>query len=924
MTNRRAAAGRRNTGRANMNAAANISNLPTTHSSQGISNQNARPAMKVTRQTLLQELAAWSINSTWLQGLTPYNPDDLIGRHGLAVYRNMVKRDGAVKNALETKILARLSTGWTIRPPDEDVEPRAAELVEFVEYNLEQMRGNFLEALRRIMSALQYGFSVTEENWQIYKRGKWNGYLGLETLKTKDARDWDFQVDKFGNLECLIQGLTTGQRHQLPPEKFIIFPYMGEAGNWYGTSDLRAAYRAYFSKDMVGRFWNIALEKFGMPTVYAKIPETEDQGEVDPDGGTQAGGLSQDDRDYLLNLLDKIQSATSFYVPEGVDLHLLESSKASGKAGYEMAVRYYDQEIQKAVLLPTLLTDEGQRGTQALGREHAKTFLFVLNYLGGLIEEIINEQLIRRVIDYNFRDVEAYPYFLFKEYSHEKESSYAELLETAATLGALPDAASPWVREKLGFPPVVIEEEKGQQPAPQPKTAPGPEKEDNDTPVTQADSPLTIREYMLQSVVPFMAAKHSPDSDWPRHESLASYVALLEENGGRGRMGGPLAGGPDGQCVCPKCGAKSEHETGKPCADMKCPECGTVMTRAADNAGFQDDKPTDAQVRAASRKKTPAERKVDYKEIDTWWDALTNVTVDKLEDAMRGVKKTVEKQARRIADSGKVSDIDKLQLPVKDMGAFRKAIEDLYTLDYVKGIQDTAGEIGKGLGKKLAGFEDGPYGLHFHIELDKEHVRFAAPNMEPAEAIEYLASKRPTLRRALRAYMRRAFTVTGVEKERVLAEVKRVLETGLARGSTIQGMMNEVDQVFAKYVPTGEVTVDPKTGKAAVRGPGRLETIVRTNLSEAYNSGRMALYSDPDVAEVIEALQYSAIIDSRTTEFCRAYDGFTRPPSDPAWQEIVPPNHFRCRSIIVPVVTGEEWTRTERRPGIEPQEGFKL
>ena len=267
----------------------------------------------------------------------------------------------------------------------------------------------------------------------------------------------------------------------------------------------------------------------------------------------------------------------------------------------------------------------------------------------------------------------------------------------------------------------------------------------------------------------------------------------------------------------------------------------------------------------------------------------------------------------------------KLQLPVKDMSAFRKSMEELYTLDYVKGIQDTATEVGKGLGKKLAGFEDGStWGVHFRIDVDQKAVKFQAPDLNPVEALEYLSDKRPALRTALRAYLRRAFTVTGVEKERVLAEVKGVLETGLARGSTIPGMMSEIDEVFKKYVPTGEVVKDPATGKSKLRTPNRLETIVRTNLSEAYNSGRKALYSDPEVADVVEALQYSAIIDSRTTEFCRAYDGFTRPPTDPAWDEITPPNHFNCRSIIVPVVTGEEWERTERRPGVEPQEGFKL
>ena len=49
--------------------------------------------------------------------------------------------------------------------------------------------------------------------------------------------------------------------------------------------------------------------------------------------------------------------------------------------------------------------------------------------------------------------------------------------------------------------------------------------------------------------------------------------------GGRGRMGGPVAAGPGGQCVCPKCGAKATHQIGIPCYQQKCPKCGSPMTR---------------------------------------------------------------------------------------------------------------------------------------------------------------------------------------------------------------------------------------------------------------------------------------------------------------------------------------------------------
>ena len=48
---------------------------------------------------------------------------------------------------------------------------------------------------------------------------------------------------------------------------------------------------------------------------------------------------------------------------------------------------------------------------------------------------------------------------------------------------------------------------------------------------------------------------------------------------GGGRMGGPLAAGPSGFCICPQCGQKEPHERAVPCLARKCPKCGATMTR---------------------------------------------------------------------------------------------------------------------------------------------------------------------------------------------------------------------------------------------------------------------------------------------------------------------------------------------------------
>jgi ssDNA-binding Zn-finger/Zn-ribbon topoisomerase 1 len=48
---------------------------------------------------------------------------------------------------------------------------------------------------------------------------------------------------------------------------------------------------------------------------------------------------------------------------------------------------------------------------------------------------------------------------------------------------------------------------------------------------------------------------------------------------GAGRLGGGAMAGPEGLCVCPKCGQEEKHQRGTPCMQRQCPKCGTAMIR---------------------------------------------------------------------------------------------------------------------------------------------------------------------------------------------------------------------------------------------------------------------------------------------------------------------------------------------------------
>ena len=105
-----------------------------------------------------------------------------------------------------------------------------------------------------------------------------------------------------------------------------------------------------------------------------------------------------------------------------------------------------------------------------------------------------------------------------------------------------------------------------------------------DIPVETAEGPETIRKGS------WVLGMRWPESIWKRITGgeLTGYsvggtgVRLAMEDVDKatlGRMGGPLAAGPDGYCVCPSCGHREAHDTGEPCTELTCPECGAAMAR---------------------------------------------------------------------------------------------------------------------------------------------------------------------------------------------------------------------------------------------------------------------------------------------------------------------------------------------------------
>lgn len=64
---------------------------------------------------------------------------------------------------------------------------------------------------------------------------------------------------------------------------------------------------------------------------------------------------------------------------------------------------------------------------------------------------------------------------------------------------------------------------------------------------------------------------------YKHHGHKSSSSADDVHHGGRGRRAAGL--GPEGFCLCPKCGFRKPHQPGVPCIEEHCPNCGSALIR---------------------------------------------------------------------------------------------------------------------------------------------------------------------------------------------------------------------------------------------------------------------------------------------------------------------------------------------------------
>tara|TARA_Y100001938_G_C8097470_1_gene439120 strand:- start:2080 stop:4911 length:2832 start_codon:yes stop_codon:yes gene_type:complete len=888
--------------------------------------------------------------------IAPYNPDTLVGRKGLYMYDQM-RIDDQVKACLTLKKFATLAPSFQIIPASDDSQD--IEVAEFVEYCFEKMQGNMTDTVLEIMTALDFGYSISEINYKEFDTGIHRGKIGLKNIKTKQPHYYQFVIDEYSNLlddGILYQG--RGLEERYPINKFIIFSYQKEFGNHYGTSDLRPAYRGYWSKDVLIKMWNIYLERFANPTVLGKYKTN------DPSA-----------RNSLRNILDNLTAKTSItHRMDEFDIQLLESGR-NATNDFERALNFYNKSIARSILIPDRLMAEGDTGAYAQAKIHFDVFLFVIQKLRLDIEEnVMQQQLIRRLVAYNYSNVESLPMFKFNPMTDEQKFQLNSLFIDAVQKGVISPTLEDEniLRQNLNFPEKDIE----------PDT---PENQITEEADEEEIADISENSYSQVDLRPTkeMQAEGERALEWRREfgrggtevgiaraaqlknrenlspstvKRMKSFFARHEvdkkakgfrvgEEGypSNGRIAWSMWGGDAGQRWSNSKVDELERKSASNQQDAK--EYQSARDKTLQNKvdkhnekyGNTKTKKTNLRTLRSvynrgigAYRGNPSSVRPTVTSKEQWAIARVNSYLFALRNGrfrsgkhdtdlfpkghpLSSKKKTNSYQyrpsgaERRVNFKKIANDLETLEtrfldqarkVMLKQQDGVIKYVENKMkkqALDF-KAVENL--EL-KNKGELKTVFQDG-YKASF--DVGKETADKDLPkNFATADVGVGLSTAE------LESYLlgEARFEVQEIVNQ-LNPRVRRVLLDGIKTGKSTSDIIKGITGAFAPFVADGtEISVSTGRELEAYN----LRTITRTATLGAYNFGRRSRYEDKDLEGFVLGYKVSPVLDERTSDICNqiALDNVQIKINDKeSISRLTPPLHYNCRTILVPLTPEDE------------------
>ena len=253
------------------------------------------------------------------------------------------------------------------------------------------------------------------------------------------------------------------------------------------------------------------------------------------------------------------------------------------------------------------------------------------------------------------------------------------------------------------------------------------------------------------------------------------------------------------------------------------------------------------------------------------WTRLYKQLVPELKDIARKWLEKLIKQAEQESSSGYIDNPPKLSPEFTQM--LRKTLREAYAqgwwLNHLYVLELEAAYTGLRYRGKIT-LADTPTDDELRDILEDFMNGEDLGEWEsviPQAAIDWLENYTPSL--------------AGNLSNAVLEGIRNVMRDSLQKGSTLQERMKALRDSASELSRMTDF---------------RIESIARTEITRADTLGRLSsMKSNDDVIGV----EFSAVMDDRTTEICQSRHGLVMRLDDPRLPENTPPIHVRCRSVLL-------------------------
>jgi hypothetical protein len=377
-----------------------------------------------------------------------YNPD-FFWRDGLEIYERMRRNDAQIRAVIKTMELPLRRATWSIEPFSDD--PQDVEIASFVETCLfHDMRYTTSEGrvesqswddiLRHILLMLTFGFSVFEQVWRIedgwVKWARWTPLL--------PSTVWRWWVGEDNELVGIQQWTFKNYGYvfvDIPADKLILFSYDREGNNFAGISPLRSAYKHWYYKENYEKIDAIGIERNAVVPPVVHLPENHTDNDI-----AAAQSIVQNMR------ANELMGVT---LPFGWDIEYPKNQQHYA-ANVLTSIQYHDIMIARNVLAQFLNLGSTETGAYALADSQIRTFLQSEQATAEQVEGVVNGEPIRRLVDYNYRNVKGYPKLKCSKVA------LSDATDLAKSLGELVNMPTPlitpdpnledFLRDELGLP----------------------------------------------------------------------------------------------------------------------------------------------------------------------------------------------------------------------------------------------------------------------------------------------------------------------------------------------------------------------------------------------------------------------------------------------------------------------------------------